>query len=129
MSVFSKFVTTVESDMQKAINWVKGVDWPAAVTYWQEFMSGLESALPVIEKLFPGSVTAVEGIVTPLLSDANAAVLALVSAVESYQAGTLTEGQVLVAAQNVGAAVKAAIDTVGAAVKGNVAVAAASNPA
>ena len=115
------FFTTIEADLQKAVDWVKGTNWSAAVAYWQEFMTGLESALPVIEKLFPGSVSTVDHIITPLLANANTTVAALATAALSYQAGTLTEGEVLTAAQAVSTAVKAASDMVGGAIKNTIA--------
>jgi hypothetical protein len=121
MGWLSKFVTDVETDVQKAVDWVKSVDWNAVAKYWQEFVQGLEAALPVIEKLFPGSVSAVEGVVTPVVKDANTAVTALVGAVQSYANGTITEGSVLQAAQTVQQAVQAANNVVGAALQNHVA--------
>lgn len=118
MSIFSTVVADIEKVYDKIRDDIKGINWSEVTTYWQDFVKGLEAALPMIESLFPHTRPAVESIVKPIVADANAAVTALVGTVQAYQAGTLTEADAMSAAQQVNTAVKAANAVVGQALKG-----------
>jgi hypothetical protein len=126
MSELSTIATKVESAIQKALNELEGINWSEVTTYWQDFVKGLEAALPVVETLFPGTKSTVGAVVQPLVTDANAAVTALAGAAQAFQSGTATEASVVAAAQQVQTAVVAANAVVGQAMKGGVGVAAAS---
>jgi hypothetical protein len=126
---FSAIVTKVEAAFDKVVDEVKGINWSEVTTYWQDFVKGLEAALPVIETLFPGTKSTVGAVVQPLVTDANNAVSALTGAAQALQAGTATEAAVVAAAQQVQSAVVAANAVVGQALQGKVGVAAASTAA
>lgn len=117
-NIFSTIVTDIEGFFGKIEADIKGVDWAAVTTYWQEFMKGLEAAIAPIEALFPASKPALDTIVAPILADANKAVTVLVSTVSAYSAGTLSAADLTSAAQTVNGAVTAANAVVGQAAKG-----------
>lgn len=120
MSIFSTVVTDIEKVYDKIRDDIKGINWSEVTTYWQDFVKGLEAALPLVEELFPHTQPAVDSIVKPIVADANAAVTALVGTVHAYQQGTLSEADAISAAQQVNTAVKAANAVVGQALKGQV---------
>jgi hypothetical protein len=117
MSAFSVIINDVKTDIKEIGSWIKGVDWSAEVKYWQEFMSGLSTAVePVVSILFPGTTSTIKEVVTPVMANANAAVTALATAAEQYSAGNLSSADLTAAAHAVQSAVVAANTIVGVAV-------------
>jgi hypothetical protein len=114
----STFITEVEAFFGKVKDEVEGINWTAVVTYWQDFVKGLEETIPVIDTIFPGMKSTNVNIVQPLVADATQAVQALAGTVQAYQAGTLTSADAVAAAQQVQSAVVAANAVVGQAMKG-----------
>ena len=94
-------------------------DWPIVVTYWTDFVKGLNEALPVIEALFPGTVKT-DSLVVGAVNNANKAVTDLQKVVSGVQAGTLTQADATAAAKDAQASVVAASNLVGQALKGKV---------
>ncbi|MGA2937299.1 MAG: hypothetical protein ABSF52_09405 [Syntrophobacteraceae bacterium] len=128
MSELSVLINDVKAEIAKVEAWFKGVNWNEVLTYYNDFIKGLEqSVLPVIEELFPGTTSTIGNLVTPLLNNATTAVTALTTAASAYAAGTLSSSDLTTAAHVVQSAVEAASVVVGAAVAGtSKAVAAAS---
>jgi len=129
MSFFSGAVTDIEGFFSKIEADIKGVDWTAVTTYWTDFMKGLSEAVAPLEALFPATKPALDNIVAPIMADANQAVVALLSTVQGYQAGTLSAADLTSMAQTVNSAVTAANVVVGQAIKGQLGNPAPSAPA
>jgi hypothetical protein len=114
---------TMKADLAAVETKLESVDWSKAVIYWQDYVKGLNVAIPVAEALFPGTKNTLETIVKPVVADADKSVQTLVGTVVAYKAGTLTEADAQDAAKDVQKAVVAASDIVGQALKGKVAMA------
>ena len=119
MSWFSKVAGEVKEEVGEVETWIKGVNWSEVIQYYQEFVKGLQIVVePVLEILFPGTASTISQVVNPVLTQATTAITALATAVEAYQAGTLSSSVVTQTAQTVQAAVVAANTLIGHAIAG-----------
>ncbi len=117
MSAFSVIIGDIKTDIKEVGSWIKGVNWAAEVTYWEEFVKGLETVVaPSVEALFPGTTSTIKEVVTPVLTNANSAVTALATAAQDYAAGNLSSAELTTAAHAVQSAVVAANTIVGVAI-------------
>jgi hypothetical protein len=115
---FSDAVSKIESFFEGVEEKVKAVNWAEAITYWQDFVAGLEATIPVIESLFPQTKPEIETIVKPIVGTASQSVVSLMGVVQGYSNGTLTAADVAAASQQVNASVQLANQVVGQAHKG-----------
>jgi len=104
----------LKTEEAKVVTAVESINWPEAVTYWQNFEKGLLEALPVVSAIFKNDTRTILN-VTTAVTDANTAVNTFAATVAAYQAGTLTEAQAVAAAKTVETNVVAASNAVGAA--------------
>ncbi len=116
ISVCAFGCTILKADYAKLTTKVESINWSAALTYWQDFVKGLNGAAPVATALLKNDTATVGKIVTAV-ADANAAVTTLNTAVTAYKAGTLTEANAVSAAQVTETAVVAASKQIGAIIK------------
>jgi len=103
---------------QKIENWfsaeevkVKAIDWSEAVTYWQDFIKFADEAAPVVCGMLKND-TGTVGKIMNVVGDADSAVTTLSNTVAAYKAGTLTESDVIAAAQSTEKNVVAAVNLV-----------------
>ena len=90
---------------------VQAIDWSKAVTYWQDFVKFADEAAPVVCGMFKNDTSTV-GKIMNVVGDADSAVTTLSNTVAAYKAGTLTEADVIAAAQSTEKNVVAAVNLV-----------------
>ncbi len=105
--------STIKADYAKVETKVKAIDWSQAVVYWKDFVKFADEGAPIVCAIFKND-TGTVGKIVGAVNDADSAVSTLQSTVAAYKAGTLSEADVISAAdatkQNVVAAVNLVAD-------------------